>query len=94
MALNNNYYAGILKTKIGHLLSELTDLLRDSEDSELLEHLLAVLSSLVHNNLPEVKNHLGPGVKLKEVLLQTLSRLSPTEQKVGACQFLKTVHNN
>lgn len=83
-----------MKTNIGHLLSELTDVLRDSEDSELLEHSLAVLSSLMHNNLLEVKKHLGSGVKLKEVLLQKLSRLSPIEQKVGADQVPKTVHNN
>lgn len=61
----------------------LAELLSHCEDSELLEHLLSVLSSLLQNHLLAVKKHLDEhDVKLKEALLQKKSSLSPVVHKV------------
>ena len=77
------FIVGILNDKIGNILSSLVNLLRDCDDSDLLEHVLSLLSTLLHNRLAEVKKQHAIVVILKEVLVAKQSSLSPMDHKVS-----------
>ena len=73
---------GLLNAKIGVLLPSLTSLLRDCDDSEILEHVLSLLSTLLNNRLAEVKKEHDAFIKLRDALVAKQSSLISLDFKV------------
>ena len=73
-----------MNSKVNDILPSLTSLLKDCDDSELLEHVLSLLSTLLHNQLTEVKKERDTIVMLKDTLVEKQSRLAPLDYKVVA----------